>query len=252
MIDPNYTLVTAVDCSDLLAINNPLVVESWPEFMLHDAVAGLHWNDLFHRFPEYQFSLLDQDTQKVIAAGNCIPLAWDGDPSQLPDKGWDWALAQGVDDLANGRQPHTLCALQIMVAGSHRGKKLSSQIIEIMKKIGSDNGLKRLIAPVRPNFKSRYPLTSMNNYIKWENSHGLPFDPWLRVHFRMGAEIINVCPQAMHISGSITQWEQWTEMPLPESGRYIIPGALVPVEIDRNADTGIYVEPNVWMVHRQA
>ena len=33
----------------------------------------------------------------------------------------------------------------------------------------------------------------------------------------------------------------------PQSTR--VPGALVPVEIDREREEGLYVEPNVWMVH---
>jgi hypothetical protein len=44
-------------------------------------------------------------------------------------------------------------------------------------------------------------------------------------------------------------WEEWTEIALPESGAHVVPGALVPVEIDRERDAGLYVEPNVWMVH---
>ena len=40
------------------------------------------------------------------------------------------------------------------------------------------------------------------------------------------------------------------EMEFPESGAYVVPGALVPVEIDREAYQGVYVEPNVWMQHR--
>jgi hypothetical protein len=38
-------------------------------------------------------------------------------------------------------------------------------------------------------------------------------------------------------------------MAFPESGRYVVPGALVPVEIDRERDTGRYEEPGVWMRH---
>lgn len=38
-------------------------------------------------------------------------------------------------------------------------------------------------------------------------------------------------------------------MPFPESGRYIIPSVLEPIEIDRERDLGRYVEPNVWMQH---
>jgi hypothetical protein len=33
------------------------------------------------------------------------------------------------------------------------------------------------------------------------------------------------------------------------SGRYVVPGALTPVTIDRRRDRGRYVEPNVWMLH---
>ena len=38
-------------------------------------------------------------------------------------------------------------------------------------------------------------------------------------------------------------------MKFPQTGDYVVPGALVPVQIDRERDQGIYVEPNVWMVH---
>jgi len=29
----------------------------------------------------------------------------------------------------------------------------------------------------------------------------------------------------------------------------VVPGALVPVEIDRERDEGLYLQPDVWMVH---
>lgn len=38
-------------------------------------------------------------------------------------------------------------------------------------------------------------------------------------------------------------------MQFPESGPYIISGGLVPVEIDCQHNLGVYIEPNVWMVH---
>jgi hypothetical protein len=53
----------------------------------------------------------------------------------------------------------------------------------------------------------------------------------------------------MRIPGTVAQWEDWTGLAFPESGWYVVPGALVPVEIDRERDEGLYVEPNVWMVH---
>src|SRR4051794_24491759 len=50
-------------------------------------------------------------------------------------------------------------------------------------------------------------------------------------------------------TGTVTEWEEWTEMALPESGTYVVPGALAPITIDRERNEGTYVEPNVWMVH---
>ncbi|AQZ62322.1 hypothetical protein BKM31_13375 [[Actinomadura] parvosata subsp. kistnae] len=36
----------------------------------------------------------------------------------------------------------------------------------------------------------------------------------------------------------------------PDSGSYVVPGALAPVMIDRQHDRGELVEPNVWVQHR--
>ena len=41
----------------------------------------------------------------------------------------------------------------------------------------------------------------------------------------------------------------WTGLALPGSGRYVIPGGLVPLSVDVGADRGVYREPNVWVAH---
>ena len=53
----------------------------------------------------------------------------------------------------------------------------------------------------------------------------------------------------MVISGSVAEWEAWSGLAFPASGEYVVPGALVPVEVDREHDVATYVEPNVWMRH---
>ena len=118
-----------------------------------------------------------------------------------------------------------------------------------MKANAARHHLNALIAPVRPNLKHRYPLTPIERYIGWKHDSGLPFDPWLRTHARIGATIMKVCPLSMTIPGTAADWEKWTEMRFPESGRYVIPGALNPIDIDLETDTGTYIEPNVWMKH---
>ena len=111
------------------------------------------------------------------------------------------------------------------------------------------HGLDTLIAPVRPILKQAYPLTPIERYVEWRRPDGELVDPWLRTHERLGAPIVKIAPESSRIPGTIAQWEEWTGMVFPDSGTYVVPGALVPVQIDRERDEGLYVEPNVWMVH---
>jgi hypothetical protein len=271
-----YKIITYKDCPDLPDISDEVVISSWPEFMRKDPIANKYWPGLYQTFPEFQFALLaplevssesikcystsnktssrlltglETGTNNAIAVGNSIPLTWDGNPEDLPDDGWDWALAQGFRDYSAGRTPNIQCALSITIPQKYRGKGISAYALKAMKSIGERHGFDVMIAPVRPTFKSRYPLVPMERYIQWKNDDGLPFDPWIRVHVRLGAEVVKVCPQSMRITGTIEDWELWTGMRFPESGTYIVPGALVPVEIDRDANQGTYVEPNVWLYH---
>ena len=54
----------------------------------------------------------------------------------------------------------------------------------------------------------------------------------------------------MTVRGTVAEWESWTRLPLPGTGSYVVPGALVPVEVNRERDEVLYVEPAYWMVHR--
>lgn len=244
-----FEVVTIAERSDLLDEVDELTSGSWHEFMLHDAVANENWPKLYQFFPESQLALIESRSGRVVAAGNSIPLDWDGDVRELPEEGWDWAMMKAFDDSSAGAVPKIQCAISITVSATYLGKGLSTLMVEAMKHIGRDRGFRSMIAPVRPNMKSHYPLTSMKRYAEWRNEDGLPFDAWMRVHARLGAEFVKVCPRSMRITGSIADWERWTEMRFPDDGEYVVPGALVPVAIDYASDQGLYIEPNVWMHH---
>jgi GNAT superfamily N-acetyltransferase len=235
-----------VDYRELISTVSELV---WPEFMFHDPVAADHWNGLFEDFPDYQFAFLGRGGAEVVGIANSVPLAWDGPVEALPDEGWDWALRQSAWDRGEELEPHTLCAIQISVHPDHQRQGLSTILLEEMLRLAKQKGVTRLVAPVRPSLKHRYPLTPIERYVEWRNEDGSPFDPWLRVHVRCGGRIIRVCHQAMRIAGSIGEWESWTGMRFPEGGKHIVPGALTPVEMDQKNDLGVYIEPNVWMLH---
>jgi hypothetical protein len=136
-----------------------------------------------------------------------------------------------------------------MVDPRSRGQGMSRVAVRAMQDLARAHELSVLLAPVRPADKSAYPLAPMERYARWQNEDGLPMDRWIRVHARMGAEILDVAPRTLVITGTVADWESWTEMRFPDSGSYVVPGALQPVVIDRQADEGRYEDPNVWMRH---
>ena len=219
----------------------------WPEFLYHDPILNRLFDRVIQEDAEYQFYAWDEERQEVVGGGNAVPAFWDGEVESLPEGGVDAVVESRFADGAP--EPNVLCALQIVIAPEARAQGLSSRMIKRMAEIGRDHGLDKLIAPVRPNLKDRYPLSPMERYVEWRREDGSHVDPWLRTHERLGAPIVKVATESMRIPGTVAQWEEWTEMALPESASYVVPGALVPVEIDRERDEGLYIEPNVWMVH---
>jgi hypothetical protein len=226
-----------------------LTKEVWPEFMLHDPVANENWRELLDRFPDYQFALLDIQNSRVAGMGNSFPLRWEDRLENLPEGGWDWAFQEAVRNHREGVTPNFHCAIQIVLRPGYRSQGLSMPMVEAVRAVTKSRELEALIIPLRPSDKHNYPLASMDDYITWKTEDGLPFDAWLRVHARAGARIIKVCHESKTIRGTRAEWERWTSMIFPQSGEYIIPGALNPIEIDLEKDEGGYVEPNVWIVH---
>jgi len=41
-------------------------------------------------------------------------------------------------------------------------------------------------------------------------------------------------------------------MEFPGDGSHIVPGALVPISVDHDADEASYIEPGVWILHKTA
>ncbi len=240
--------MTAVEDEPRVREANNGVRSEWPEFMLHDKASEL-FPELYEKVPHCQFVVVDAESDKTVAIGNSVPLEWRAPVDDLPDTGWDWAIRKGIDDFDNGRAINLLCALQIVVFAKYRGMGLSRHGVQAMRRICHDHGLEFLIAPVRPSAKSDHPRINIQEYVSWKDDVGLPRDPWLRVHVRAGARIIKPCETAMEIFGTAAQWHEWTGITLDQSGEYIIPGALIPVEYDAEADVARYIEPNVWVAH---
>jgi hypothetical protein len=131
-----------------------------------------------------------------------------------------------------------------------RGLGLAGELLTALRRLAEDRGLVRVIAPVRPTLKTRYPLTPIERFAAWTRVDGSPLDPWVRTHWRLGARIIATAFRSQVMTGTVAEWEAWTGLALPDSGDYVIPDGLSTLHIDRAADLGTYVEPNIWLQHR--
>jgi GNAT superfamily N-acetyltransferase len=209
----------------------------WPAFMHHDQVISTFWPRLYDVYADFQLWVVDD--KETIGYACTLPVKWDGIPEQ---RGLDWAMSNGI-----AGDPTTLCAVVAGVLPSYRGTGVASEILERMGGLARAHGLDCLIAPVRPTWKERYPLTSIESYVLWRREDGYHYDPWIRTHERLGAEILSPAPKSMTVRGTRDEWEDWTELQFPEDGDYVVPGALVPVQFE--GGRGTYVEPNVWMRH---
>ncbi|HEX8098687.1 MAG TPA: GNAT family N-acetyltransferase [Actinomycetota bacterium] len=223
----------------------------WPphmEFMNHDPVCNAYWRRLATEFGSFQFVAYDDEDDRFLAHCNTIPFAWTGRDDDLP-AGVPAVLERSFAEASEGTAPTTVCALLALIQPDARSKGLASQLLLFMKEIGRRQGLQWLVAPVRPNLKESYPITPMERYVEWRREDGLMFDPWLRTHERLGARYAGIASRGNIFRGAISEWEEWTGLTFPESGEFVVRGALNPVMIDRERDEGLLTEPNVWMIH---
>jgi GNAT superfamily N-acetyltransferase len=235
-------LVRYADRPDLRAVRNAILSRpTFPEYMHHSPIGNRYWGRLYDAYPDFQLGLLDGD--ELVAELHSLPVAWDGSDADLL-YGWEEAFPRAFE---SGRKPDVLCALAISVRPDRQGGRLSTRMLNAMREAAHMNGLRKLIAPVRPTLKSSYPLIPIERYMKWRRDDGTHFDPWIRIHERIGGRILAPAPNSMTIEAPVSDWEEWTGMRFPEPGEYIFPRALAPLIV--HDGVGRHVEPNVWLVH---
>lgn len=229
------TVVRYADRPDLLERRGEL--NGFPEYMAHNAMGWKYWGRLYKEFPAFQLVL--EDGGELAAEVHALPVHVD---AELP-AGWDDAFERGMERGAG----NVLCLLAIAVQPQRRGGGVAGAMIEAARRAAADEGLTAVIAPVRPTLKSSYPLIPIEQYIEWRRDDGSHFDPWIRVHERAGATIVQAAPRSMLIEAPVADWEAWTGMRLPADGTYVVPELLAPLEV--RDGVGVHLEPNVWLRH---
>ena len=236
-------LVRYADRPDPLAIRfETLTRRTFPTYMNHNEPGGRFWARLYDQHPDFQLALLDGE--QLVAELHSVPTPWDGTDADLPS-GWGEAFVRAFE---SERPSTVLCALAIAILPERRGEQLSGRMLKAMRDAARAGGLGELIAPVRPTAKARYPLIPIERYADWRRDDGSHFDPWLRVHERVGGELLAPAPESMVIEAPAADWERWLDFALPDDGTYVVEGMLSPLEIQDGV--GRHVEPNVWVRHR--
>ncbi|MGN6678991.1 MAG: hypothetical protein ACTHKL_14600 [Streptosporangiaceae bacterium] len=131
-----------------------------------------------------------------------------------------------VTEHENSQPAETLCIMAAAVRADRHSAGRAAQALTALRERAAGTGLRHVIGPVRPALKSQYPITSMESFARWIRKDGLHIDPWIRTHQRPCATILGPAPRAMTITGTAAEWEEWTEMAFPESGRHVVPDAL--------------------------
>jgi GNAT superfamily N-acetyltransferase len=238
-------LVRYADRPDLRELRRErLLRRTFPEYMNHNEPGGRFWGRLYEEHPDFQLALLDGD--ELVAELHSVPTPWAGTIEDLAS-GWDEAFTRAFE---SDREANVLCALAIAVLPERQGERLSGHMLEAMRAAAGAAGLEALIAPVRPTLKARYPLIPIESYAGWRRTDGSHFDPWIRLHERLGGEILAPAPASMVMEAPAAEWEEWLAFALPADGTYVVPEMQAPLEV--RDGVGRHVEPNVWLRHRPA
>jgi len=203
-----------------------------------------YYAELLDQYPEYQLCLVDEETGYPVAVANSVPFNFSGG-DDLPPEGWDWVVETAA--RTKNLKPNVLGALAVSVPAVHRSKGYARVMIRSLLELAAAKKLNRVVVPVRPTAKVQHPWVPIADYVGWTDESGRPYDPWLRSHLASGARLVGPCERSMVVQEPIAFWENWSKRRFEKSGDYALEGAIAPVKIDLERQTGRYEEPNVWV-----
>ncbi len=250
-LDPLTRNLSVTSCESNPALLNASIAledEAWEQvgYLDHTASHHTYYQRIETEFSEYRLSLFDASTNEVLATAVCLPINLPP-LDELPDEGWDWAVRTAFEQ--KGTRTASICALSVSVSPRHRRLGLARDVINAIRQLARMRDCEELIVPVRPTAKARYQHAPMSEYVQWKDERGRVFDPWLRSHLSVGGRVLSVCHRSMVVVRPLEFWRDWVQEEFDRNGSYNLIGGLSQLEVDLAADTGTYVEPNVWVRH---
>lgn len=196
-------------------------------------------------FPELHLVAVSDGT--LVGTIDGCPLDWDGDPTHLPVSGWTGMIEAAKQGFA-GLSPRWVGAIGTSVDPDFEGGGLAGRLLVALRDAAFELGYVGVAAPVRPVARWRMPQLSLDEYAVQRLPDGRHFDPWVRVHERIGGRIVAVCEQSANFVGDREDWEGWLGMRLPDEGR-VLPAPAAIDFLDLFQGVGILTEPSIWIVH---
>ena len=229
------------------AETSALMGKVWPRYLLekgdiddHAAPTSLSDHALTRRFR--MWGIRRKEDRKLVAFASAVMISTDQNRKSYPNEGWRYAL----NAYYAGGAENCLCLLSANVDPDYRNLKFSYSLIQAAKELAASLGLSSVLAPVRPTQKAQFPLLPIREYLEKKSDDGEIYDPWLRVHAKLGGEILNICTESVVVKASFSKWEEWLGSSIEGLNMFVPEMGLVPITVE-SEKIGVYCEPNVWV-----
>lgn len=197
----NLNIKNSIRCMKILQIKMPCVKllidkynikRNFPD--MRDFRLGPHMIDNIPLDWIIMFTKENKDTH-LAGHGMMTRIHWDQDPKHIPD-GWQGSVRQSYKNSINkDAKLNTLVGLFIYVENAQRKKGWSGRILNEMLYHGKRLKLSSLIIPLRlpQRYEKEYAEMPFEEFAFLKRADGQYKDHWLRVHTRLGAEILGIC-----------------------------------------------------------
>lgn len=194
--------------------------------------------------PEMHLVAVDEN-ERVVATIDACPMEWDGAVEHLPSEGWRDVNIRAAEGFE--QKPRYTSALGTSILPQARGGGLAQDLLVALKQTVLDLGYEAMLAPALPSARASMPQLSIDEYARMRLVDGRHYDPWIRAHESVGGQIIGSTERSMYWWGEREQWEEWTQMRLPDNGSVLVKGSTGWLELVEGY--GELVEGSIWLLH---
>jgi len=90
-----------------------------------------------------------------------MPMNHEFSDEDLPENAFEWGMEKGLKDFKDGKEINAALGVQIIIPEEYQGKGISSLAVAEIKNMCVKMGIRKLVFPIRPTLKSRYPINDV-------------------------------------------------------------------------------------------